>query len=398
MSVQEKINQILWNCRIVTFPEEIERPLDIDYVIIKDITLDNRNFYLIDKQIEEDKARREGVPTEGELIEAARTVGYWGKIEEEIEEKADEHIAFLEAEYDLKKKFKSRQNIIKTQIEDAKAKRDWVKKKKQEFKINSCEYLAHEIASFKLLRKIVYHPNGQLLFDTEEKFISYKQNYFFWLYYILNQAFEDIIWDVSTIREIARSVEWRLVWVLSRENLASLFNRPIGDLTLNQKFLIYWSRVYDSAFESHEPPDNETIQDDDLFDQWLANKDSDKKSNNLTKNITGDQVEVGQVLDGEYIEHCTCGAKQKNKNMYLGEKIPHDSSCLYGTWKRYSLEERELKARSIYGKNSKGVREIINREQETVLKKGLVQEQDLRDKQSRQKLGMKTKTIPVKRK
>lgn len=396
MSVQEKINRLLWDRRVVTFPVDMEVPEGLDYVLLKDLTLHDRNFYITVRDIEELKARREGVPSEGDLMVIARQSGYWGQVEDDIETKADEHIAFLEADFEAKKKFKSRQNIIKLQLEDAHAKKRYVARKRSELKLNSAEYLAHEIAAFRLLCRVALRPDDTLLFPTEEAFVAYKTSHFQWVYYLLNEVMSEGMWEIPTIRQIARSIEWRMFWTLSRENLPSLFGRSVGDITFNQRLLVYWSRVYDSAFETPEPPEKDVIEDDDLFDQWLANRDLARKEEK-TSDKNKKHAEQGQVLDGEHIDTCTCGAKVQNKGKYLGEKVPHAMTCPYGTWHRYTPEEREKKAQAIYGRNSKSIRDIMNREQDTVLQKGLVQEQDLRTKQTRQKLGMKTNVIPIRR-
>ncbi len=395
MTVQDKINRLLWDRRIVTFPNDMDVPHGLDYVIIRDITLNDRNYYLTIRDIEEHKARLEGVPSEGELMIAAKAAGYWGQIEDDIEAKADDHIAFLEAEFEAKKKFKSRQNIIKLQIDDAHAKKQWVQRKRNEFKLNSAEYLAHEIAAFKLLCRVVLQPDETPLFPTEQSFMACKRDHFQFVYFLLSEVMSEGSWDIPLIRQIARSVEWRMFWTLSRENLPALFDRPIGDITFNQRLLIYWSRVYDSAFETPEPPEKDIIEDDDLFDQWLTNRDLNRKDDK-SEDKTKKHAEQGQMLDGEYIDTCTCGAKAQNKGKYLGEKVLHANTCLYGTWHKFTPEEREIKARSIYSRNQKGVRELINREQDTVLKKGTIEEQHLRNRNTRQRLGMKTNVIPIK--
>ena len=397
MSVQEKINRLLWDRRVVTFPSDVEVPPGIEYVFIRDLTLSDRNFYTTVRDLEAQKSLKEGVPSEAELMVAARQSGYWGQFEDDIEAKADEHITFLEADFEAKKKFKSRQNIIKLQIEDAQAKKRAVARKRNELKLNSAEYLAHEIASFQLLRRIVLRPDGTLVFRTDEELVEFKRTHFGWVYHLLHELMSEGMWEVSAIREIARSIEWRMFWTLSRENLPALFNRTVGDITFNQRLLVYWSRVYDSAFETPEPPEKDVVEDDDLFDQWLANRDLARKEDKESTDKKKKSAEQGQVLDGEYVDTCNCGAKAQNKGKYLGEKVLHAVTCPYGTWHRYTPEERQAKAEAIYSRNAKSIRELMSREQDTVLEKGLVQEQDLRTKNTRQRLGMKTNVIPIRK-
>lgn len=384
----------------MVFPPELEAPPDVEYVVLRDLSLEDRNYYLFIRDLEEKKARQDGVPTEGELMEKAREGGYWGKEEDDIESRADEHIAFLEAEFEAKKKFRSRQNIIKLQIEDAQEKKRWVQRKKLEIKQHSAEYLAHEIACFKLLRRVAYRPDDQPLIADDTAFLSLKREYPTFLYFMVQEMMEEGILDTPTLREIARSVEWRLVWSLSRENLPAIFDRSVGDLTINHRMLIYWSRVYDSAFESPEPPEDEIINDDERFDEWLADRDLERKERAgeiVNRSKTSHHQEQGHVLDGEYVEKCTCGMKKANAGKGLGERMPHATTCLYGTWHQYSPEEKEAKARRVYGRNPSGIRKTLDAEQERVLRSGTVEEQHLRGKKTRTMLGMPTKVIPMKR-
>lgn len=400
MSIQEQINRLLWDRRLVVFPPDLEVPEGLEYVILKDLTLEDRNYYLFIRDLEERKARQDGVSTEGELMEKAREGGYWGKEEDDIAENADDHIAFLKSEFEAKKKFRSRQNIIKLQLEDAYAKKEWVERKKGELRQNSAEYLAHEIASFKLLRRVVLRPDGRPLIPDDDTFLLFKKEYTIFLFYLIQEMMGEGVLDTPTLREIARSTEWRLTWTLCRENLSSIFGRNIGDLTINHKLLIYWSRIYDSAFESAEPPDEDIIKDDDLFDEWLADRDiqrRERRDEDTSRSKTSHHQEQGHILDGEYVEKCTCGIKKVNIGKGHGERLPHANNCLYGTWHQYTQEEKESRARRIYGRNPSNIRKILDSEHDRVLQQGVVEEQNLRGKKSRQLLGMPTKVIPIKK-
>lgn len=389
MSVQDKINRLLWDRRIFTIPNTVDRPPNMDHVIFRDPTLEDRNFYLFTRDVEELRARSLGVSTEGELMENARQGGYWGTVEEEIEAKSEEHLAFLRSELEAKKKFRARQNIIKIQIEDVMAKQEWVRRKHDEFRLNSAEYMAHEIAAFALLRRVLLDLDGKPILAQDDTFLFFKNHYLSLLYVLVQEMMTEGLFEIIDIREIARSVEWRLIWSLSRENLPSIFGRPIGNLTLNHRLLIYWSRIYDSAFESHEPPESDIINDNERFDDWLAHKDVGAKK----KEEGSDHQENGQVLDGHYVEECSCGAKVKNKGRGLGEKTQHANTCLYGTWHQYTALEKQQAAQKIYGRNSGMIRKLIDSEQESVLRKGVVEEQHLRDKRSRELIGLDSKII-----
>lgn len=398
MSVQERINRLLWDRRLIVLPPDMEAPAGLDYVVIRDLTLEDRNYYLFIRELEEHKARAVGVPTEGEIMQQARESGYWTSDDDDVEKRADDHIAYLEGELKAKSKFRSRQNIIKLQIDDANAKKEYVQNKRNNLKQKTAEHLAHEIASFMMLRRIVTKPDGTLLLPDDETYLFFKENYPMLMFYLVYEMLAEGIMETPDIREIARSAEWRLTWVLGRENLPSIFGRNVGDLNINHKLLIYWSRVYDSALESTEPPELETLNDDDLFDDWLASKDLERKTNKMDRKTGADHhQERGYILDGEYVESCNCGMKAKNAGKGLGERIPHANTCPYGTWREYTTEEREARARHVYGRNSQNVRKLLDNEQENILKRGSVEEQQLRGKKTRHLLGMPTKVIPIRK-
>jgi hypothetical protein len=394
MSVQDSINKLLWNQRFVLIPPEIQRPEDLDYVIIKDLTLEDRNHYMFVRDSEELLARqRDGVPTEGELIEQARQADYWTPEDDIILEEASNHIAYLESEIDAKKKFPSRIKILRKQIEEAREQQTKAERKKHELYAVSAECYAHEIAAYEMVIRCVCRPDGTLLISDDALFLLFKQRYTDFMLFLVQEVMSEGVMSNTDAREIARSPEWRLVWTLVRENLGSIFNRPVGDLTLNHKIVVYWSRVYDSALESTEPPDQDIIEDDDKFDQWLANRDLgvlDRKSG------LNDHQEQMMVLDGEYIERCTCGAKEANKNTKgLGEKQSHALDCPYGTWHRYSPEEKEQLASQVYSRNRGAVRQMLDDEQEVILKKGVIEDQHLRNQKTRQIYGMPTKVTTI---
>jgi hypothetical protein len=78
------------------------------------------------------------------------------------------------------------------------------------------------------------------------------------------------------IRQIAKSSEWRSIWMASKTG-AVLFDVPAIQMTNLQKDLIGWSRLYDSINEHPEPPDDTVIEDDDLLDGWLIIEDIKRK-------------------------------------------------------------------------------------------------------------------------
>lgn len=400
--LQDRLNKLMWNKRYVSIPEEIETPNDIRHVIFKQPTVEDRNYCLFVKEDESEKNRKEGVLTEAELLNLAREMGNWTPEDDRTLREVDEHVKFLESER-ASQKFLARKRQLSKQIDAALEKKKEVSARRSEIEVHSAEYLAHEISTFCLLQRIVFDIDSNKFWATQQEFLQDKEKYSFFVVYLCRQLLSEDIWEPLELREIARSAEWRLIWCLNKENLASMFNTPVSDLSINQKLVIYWSRVYDSIYEDPDKPDDDIICDDDLLDEWLANRDLNRteESNSRVgsrKDSTGDHHEQMKVLDGEYIESCTCDALKYNKKVKgLGQKIQHKTDCPHGTWRKFTTAEKDEISREVYGRNSKRTRQILDNEQDRILNDGMIQEQDLRTKKTRQYLGAAQKTIPIRR-
>jgi len=95
----------------------------------------------------------------------------------------------------------------------------------------------------------------------------------------------------NEIRKIARSDPWRLFWLSAKETNMGLFDNQANNMTELQHALILWSRIYDFAFNSPNPPSDDVIEDDDKFDQWyedeLKNIKEDNKKSQVNDNTSG---------------------------------------------------------------------------------------------------------------
>ena len=217
---------------------------------------------------------------------------------------------------------------------------------------------------------------------------------------LINAYYRQEIADESTIRSAARSAIWRIKWSGSKKNggVKTLFGREMYDLTLDQFRLIYWSQIYDSAFEAMEPPTDEVVADDKLFDAWL-DEQAEKRKQAKTKAAldkklqkTKDGQEVGMTVNGFFSTECTCGIKEKGREAKLAR---HANSCPHGVFLYYSEDnkKKQQEVETIQSANPEHVRKLLAREQEFVAKKGVVAEQDLRRDDTRAVLGMPTKLI-----
>lgn len=379
-SVQDLINTILWDRRLVLLP-------DGRVLVILNPTVANRNFAALEKRLVMQEALAAETPTEEQLMAASKEGGSWTEEDDLVLKEGEKHIAFLEAEK-ARQKFLTKKNKIAEQIEETKDRLRAVLDKKQHMYVMTAEYMAHEAFIFSLLQQTVINRDGTLFFGSVNS-ISHLKDYDRDLLNILvREVTSEGALANSDIRKVARSMEWRMLWTLNREDISGLFHTPVSDLSLNQRMLIYWSRVYDLAYESTEKPDEDVIQDDEKFDTWLQNRSSEKsESDSAKKRGAPDHHERGVVLDGYYVETCICGVGAVKVRGH-GERPRHASDCSYGVYKRYTKEEKDKIADEVYGRNSAKIRQIQTHEQEMAAK-GAIDEKDLLNRKARMVFGSK---------
>ena len=393
----ERLHLLLLDRRYVLVPKEIKRPKHCDFVIIKDPNLEDKAFLAFIEKNALELAKLEGVPNEKEVFDLAKLTGFWTEDDEKIMSSVNDHVKFLEGQLE-KEKFLAKKNIIKKQLAEANRVRQEVLNKSQDFRSKSAEYLASESKIYASISLLTHNQFNSKVWETEEAFLRDRYVYTDFITFVASEITSEGFAGEKSIREIARSNEWRIMWMLGKENPSSIFNKKIADFNINQKMLCYWSKVYDSAFEDPERPDDDVINDDEQFDFWLANKhisSEEKRKNTANDKLksTSGHHEFANILDGEYVESCTCGSI-KTKAKGLGERQPHSADCLYGTWRYYTQEEKDAIADQVYGRNTSQTRAILEREQNKIADtSSMIEEQSLRDRKSRLKLGAQNNVV-----
>ncbi len=205
--------------------------------------------------------------------------------------------------------------------------------------------------------------------------------------------------DEKLMRKIARAGLWRMRWNMCKKNrgVHGLFGRDMHDLTSDQFSLVYWSMIYDSAFEAMDPPPDHIIEDDGLFDAWLEQKHKERKQKSAQSELDrrvsklGNRASRGQEaafsVDGFYCEKCICGADEKPNHV-------HAPSCSYGVFLYYDKKKKAREVEHIQQGNPDKIRRLLASEQKTMASKegGMISDQDLRKKDhTRALLGMPTK-------
>lgn len=90
------------------------------------------------------------------------------------------------------------------------------------------------------------------------------------------------------IREFARQGIWKSYWDSSGG--VNVFGGSPADMTVFQRHLILYSKMYDNARQGMETPPDEVFEDDDAFDGWMAVQRKENEKKRAQKNadaITG---------------------------------------------------------------------------------------------------------------
>tara|TARA_R110000824_G_scaffold130213_3_gene291980 strand:- start:2891 stop:3943 length:1053 start_codon:yes stop_codon:yes gene_type:complete len=88
--------------------------------------------------------------------------------------------------------------------------------------------------------------------------------------------------SIDEIRELARSDPWRSMWNLGKE---SCMGSSVSEWTEEQKTLVTFSKMYESAHQSMECPADEVFKDDDMFDGWMIDQQRIREKEQKQKQV-----------------------------------------------------------------------------------------------------------------
>lgn len=404
--VTELLDAIIWGRRIV----EVEDHDGEERVFVfRPLTLEERNMgQYVHKQAERD-ARRRGVLTRDELTKDAIIHGIWKKSYKTEAELLREEYKKLTDELHKEEKANKKRRSPTTKLTKLRKRFQYLTRTLLEIDSNytryidlpsieyfsECErgnyFLSCTTLSFPEMKPI-WSTLGDLKDETDTQLAAA----------LLRMYYTESLADEAAIRSVARSGFWRCKWMGSKKNrgVKTLFNREMYDLTLDQFRLVYWSQVYDSAYESMDAPSDSVIDDDKLFDRWLEEQHQKRKSehkkssfNKKVSHLTKDGQEIGFNVQGEFCETCTCGIKEQAEARGNDKRgHAHDPSCSYGVYVYYNREKKEQKVEEVQSANPEPVRRILGREQKRLADKsvGGIEEQFLRGDNTRSALGMDT--------
>jgi hypothetical protein len=219
---------------------------------------DAKTRYLADSFAEEifQEAFGENVFLQEELETLIIENGWWTGEEEDALNKIPEKLEQMKVEYFSNYIKSSVTEKLKRSIKREEGIFEELQQRKYEFFNYTCESLQSQAYSMYILKECSE-------FESGEPFSESKVS----MYSLYSKYNEQILKD-SEIREVSKTPEWRMVWNSGKSG-SNLFSFPACDLTMMQKTLINWSRVYDSIYESPDMPTEQIIMDDYAIDGWF---------------------------------------------------------------------------------------------------------------------------------
>jgi len=159
--------------------------------------------------------------------------------------------------------------------------------KKNIYQANTCEGIAQLDRSLFLLGRCSFVGTEQL--DLESVNSNTLLNKYYSL--VLNEA---------ESRELARNDPWRSIWALRETGTYNLFSNKDRELSMDQKNLLVWSRMYDNIQESMDCPSDKIIEDDDALDGWFVEQkrkqDKERIVDQVEASITNDKIKNSQEI------------------------------------------------------------------------------------------------------
>lgn len=163
--------------------------------------------------------------------------------------------------------------------------------RKQSFHYVTSKGYANIVKTQYLIHRTLFTEEGEKVFSGE----FYEEKKYSLLERCMMSFTASRLAD-SQLREIARTNPWRSYWGAAKENV---FGIPAADMTNNQRAILLFSRMYDNANEHPESPDEEIVQDDDLFDGWMISisrkRDKDKKKKQVESMLKGKQKDAEEL-------------------------------------------------------------------------------------------------------
>ncbi len=350
--IEDRIAEITWGGKHTSV---LNGRGDEVIVIFKSLSMRQKSFVSFIHSKAQKDASSKGVLTRFEMKRLLKEREIWTPHDDETVELAADRIKeFLSLQKKLKKtsrEYKRNQVMLSGHLQAF----NELKTKERDLFSPTAEVYSDEIRTLALIYCLAYDENEKQMWESWPDFFQEDDKTFV---SNLIVALSSSMSSVSTkeIRKIARSPQWRFRWSGAKTNIIALFDKPVGELDLDQQNLLYWSQVYDSVYESNEPPPDEVIENDDSLDKWFEEQGRKRKAKDVEtgKPVGKIQLSAKMRSHGEIFI-------MANPDIYPGAPTTQEIEAL----------------------NSPVVRKFKKKELEHIQKKGVVNEKQLRNRNNK---------------
>lgn len=364
------LNSILWGRRYINVEDSNEKT---KLLIAKELELQDKIWIdFIYKQALANGKDKKLLP-EAELAVFLDKCGVWTK--KDAKDIQNLKISLARISKTLNEDISKREYQISTKLQKTLTTQ---LKKKEEIRsthfINSLEIYANSQRVNASIFSYLYRDVNNKYWTTWEDFLDETDNIF--IRNAANEIFKRDSLTIKQIRAIARSGNWRFRWAAYKTS-GDLFGKPLIELTNDQDTLVYWSQVYDAAYESMDRPAQSVIDDDDALDKWFEDQAKKRK----TKETESGKGDIGRLGTSRVWRHSEVGIitnPQAQADINRSAKLGIAKNTFIPT-----VEE-------VNNLNSPLARKLKKHEEKKIKRYGVIEERDLRsDANSRRAIGSK---------
>lgn len=233
------------------------------------------------------KAIDDGIKTEDEMVQLMIERGLWSAAEDDKIEQIKKDTDKLKKEIYNAKTNHHLKETLRVYLRTAESAMGKLREKRGAYFANTCEGIATSEKLYAFLMANTF-LNGQPHDFKNGPSFDYLSS----LYY--GQILSEKI-----VRYLARTEPWRSFWLLNGSNTVDLFAKNGRELSIDQRNILVWSKMYDNVYESMETPPDFVVEDDDMLDGWFIvqkEKAEQRKTENEIDKINAKHANADEVF------------------------------------------------------------------------------------------------------
>jgi len=364
------LNNILWGRRYINVEDGNGK---IKTLIVKELELQDKIWIdYIYKQALADGKNNKLMP-EGELAVFLDKSGVWTK--KDAKDIQNFKISLARIEKSLEEDISKRERQISLKLQKTiTAKLNKKQSERSTYFVNSLETYASSQRVNASIFSYLYRDDKNRYWPEWQDFLDEVDSKF--IHNATNEVFKKSQLTSKQVRAIARSGQWRFRWAAYKTS-GNLFGKPLMELTNDQDSLVYWSQVYDAAYESMDRPSQDIIDDDDALDRWFEDQSKKRK----VKEAESGKNDIGRL-----------GSKRVWRHSEVGFITNPDSQADLNRSAKLGIAKNTFvpTTEEINNLNSPLARKLKQHEEKKIKKYGTIEERDLRsDGNSRRAIGSK---------